>query len=74
MKNMSNVFSAIITEEDGVYVVTNPDTGVTTQGDSLDDAMHNLKEALELYFEEAGGSKKAAAALSSKSFLTTITL
>jgi len=71
---MSNVFSAIITEEDGMFVVSNPDTGVTSQGSSLDEAVANLKEALELYFEEAGNAKKTTLALSHRSFLTTITL
>jgi predicted RNase H-like HicB family nuclease len=71
---MSQVFSAIITEEDDMFVISNPDTGVTTQGKNLDDAVNNLKEALGLYFEEAGTSKKLSASHSGKSFLTTITL
>ncbi|MBX6334171.1 type II toxin-antitoxin system HicB family antitoxin [Candidatus Saccharibacteria bacterium] len=72
---MSQVFTAIITEEDNMFVISNPDTGVTTQGDSIDDAVANLKEALELYFEEAGETKKQSLATTpGKSFLTTITL
>lgn len=69
-----NVFSAVITEEDDMFVVSNPDTGITSQGASLDEAVANLKEALELYFEEAGSAKKAALSLPKQSFLTTITL
>lgn len=71
---MSKVFSAVITEEEGMFVVSNPDTGVTTQGATLDEAVVNLKEALELYFEEVGQTKKAVFALPKQSFLTTITI
>ena len=49
---MSKTFSAIVTEEDGGFVALNPDTDVASQGDTIDDALANLKEALELYFEE----------------------
>lgn len=65
--SMSNLFSAVITEEDDMFVVTNPETGVTSQGASLDEAVPNLKEALELYFEEAGVSKKTAMSLPKQS-------
>lgn len=71
---MSNVFSAIITEEDGMFVVSNPDTGVTSQGASLDEATANLREALGLYFEEMGAAAKTNSSLHHQAFLTTITL
>jgi predicted RNase H-like HicB family nuclease len=45
--------TAILTQEDdGGYVALNPETGTTTQGDSLAEALANLKEATELYLEE----------------------
>ncbi len=34
------------------YVALNPETGTTTQGESLEEAIVNLKEATELYLEE----------------------
>ncbi len=34
------------------YVAHNPETGTTTQGDSIPEALANLKEATELYLEE----------------------
>ena len=37
---------------EGGYVALNPETGTTTQGESIDDAVANLKEATELYLEE----------------------
>jgi predicted RNase H-like HicB family nuclease len=69
---MSKTFSAIITEEDGGFVALNPDTDVASQGDSLDEALANLKEALELYFEEAG--KQGQINFPNSTFLTTVTI
>ncbi|WP_456395376.1 type II toxin-antitoxin system HicB family antitoxin [Thermococcus sp.] len=43
---------AVIWEEGGVYVVREVFTGVTTQGETLEEAIENLKEAVELYLEE----------------------
>jgi predicted RNase H-like HicB family nuclease len=50
---MSKIFSAIITEEDKGFVALNPDTDVASQGKTLNEALANLKEALELYFDLA---------------------
>jgi predicted RNase H-like HicB family nuclease len=45
--------TAILTPaEEGGYVAFNPETGTTTQGDSVPEAIANLKEATELYLEE----------------------
>ncbi|HTE22032.1 MAG TPA: type II toxin-antitoxin system HicB family antitoxin [Candidatus Limnocylindria bacterium] len=55
---MSKTFSAIVTEEDGGFVALNPDTDVASQGNTLDEALANLKEALELYFEETVTSRR----------------
>jgi predicted RNase H-like HicB family nuclease len=44
---------------EGGYVAFNPETGTTTQGESITEALENLKEATELFLEEfpvtAGG-------------------
>ena len=46
------IFSAVITEaEEGGYVAFNPETGTTTQGETFDEAVSNLREATELYLE-----------------------
>ncbi len=46
------ILSAVITEaEEGGYVAMNPETGTTTQGETMDEAMSNLREATELYLE-----------------------
>jgi predicted RNase H-like HicB family nuclease len=47
------LLSAVITEaEEGGFVALNPETGTTTQGNSLEEAMENLKEATSLYLQE----------------------
>jgi predicted RNase H-like HicB family nuclease len=38
--------------EEGGYVAFNPETGTTTQGDTVEEALANLKEAVELYLED----------------------
>ncbi len=43
---------AVIWEEEGVYVIREVFTGVTTQGETLEEAIENLREAVELYLEE----------------------
>jgi predicted RNase H-like HicB family nuclease len=46
-------FSAVLTRDaDEGYVALDPETGTTTQGDSVADALDNLKKATELYLEE----------------------
>ena len=47
------ILTAILTKEpDGGYVAQNPETGTTTQGNTLEEALENLKEATALYLEE----------------------
>lgn len=38
--------------EEGGFVAYNPETGTTSQGDSIEQALANLREAVELYLEE----------------------
>jgi len=45
--------TAVLTHaEEGGFVAFNPETGTTSQGDSLDEAIANLREAVEIYLEE----------------------
>jgi predicted RNase H-like HicB family nuclease len=37
---------------EGGYVALNPETGTTTQGQTIAEALENLKEATELFLEE----------------------
>ena len=45
-------FTAIIQKEEEVYVATCPEIGTASQGDNIEEAIANLKEATELYLEE----------------------
>ena len=44
--------AVLIPAEEGGFVAFNPETGTTTQGESVSDAVSNLREATELYLEE----------------------
>ena len=44
--------AVLIPAEEGGFVAMNPETGTTTQGDSVSEALANLREATELYLEE----------------------
>ena len=45
--------TAVLTPaSEGGYVALNPETGSTTQGETIDEALANLKEATGLYLEE----------------------
>ena len=43
----------IVWREEDMYVAREVATGVTSQGKTVDEAIKNLQEALELYLEEA---------------------
>ena len=45
--------SAVLTPApEGGYVAFNPETGTTTQGETIEEALANLREAPALYLEE----------------------
>lgn len=44
--------AVLMPAEEGGYIAYNPETGTTTQGDSVEDALANLREAVELYLED----------------------
>lgn len=48
---MSHRFTAMITKEEGLYVGLCPELDVASQGATLEQALANLKEAIELYLE-----------------------
>ena len=45
-------FTASVLQEGSIYVAQCLDVDVASQGESVDDALANLREALELYFED----------------------
>ena len=45
--------TAVLTHaEEGGFVALNPETGTTTQGETVEEAVANLKEATALYLTE----------------------
>ncbi|MEK9137168.1 MAG: type II toxin-antitoxin system HicB family antitoxin [Bacteroidota bacterium] len=51
--NNTRQFTAIIEREEDQYVALCPELDVASQGDTVEEARKNLKEALELFFETA---------------------
>lgn len=50
-------FTAMIYRENGGYVALCPELDVASQGDSVEDASANLREAVELFLESASKSE-----------------
>jgi predicted RNase H-like HicB family nuclease len=48
----SRTFTAVIHKEDDLYVAECPEVGTVSQGESIEEALDNLREATELYLEE----------------------
>ena len=42
----------LISAAEGSFVASDPETGTTTPGESVTEAISNLREATELYLEE----------------------
>ena len=49
--------TAIIEREDDGYVALCPEIDVASQGDTIDEARQNLREAVELFFESASDAE-----------------
>ena len=52
MKGVIMTCQVIVTQEENWFVATDIGTNVASQGKSIADALSNLKEALELYYED----------------------
>ncbi len=46
------MFTAVIHQEEGIFVAQCPEAGTISQGLSVEEALKNLKEATELSMEE----------------------
>ena len=49
---ISPIFTAILHQEDDLYVAQCPEVGTVSQGYTIEEAIANLKEATELYLED----------------------
>ena len=54
---MKRTLTVIIEREGDGYVALCPEVDVASQGETLDEARDNLKEALELFFETASAEE-----------------
>ena len=45
--------AVLVPAREGGFVATNPETGTTTQGETVEEALANLREATELHLEES---------------------
>jgi len=45
-------FTAIIHRENDIYVADCPEVGTVSQGETVEEAIANLREATELYLQE----------------------
>lgn len=48
----TQTFTAILYWEEDVYVAQCPEVGTASQGETIEEAVANLKDATELYLEE----------------------
>ncbi len=55
MKTMT--FSVVVNPEDDGYVSLCPEMDIASQGDTIEEALANLKEALEGFFETASAEE-----------------
>lgn len=66
---MTKTLTAILEREGDGFVALCPELDIASQGNSLEEAKANLREAVELFFECAG-EKEAASRLSGEIYVT----
>lgn len=49
---MMNTFTAVVHKEEDLYVAECPEVGTASQGETIEEAVNNLREATEIYLEE----------------------
>ena len=54
---MTRRLTAVIEREGDGYVALSPELDIASQGDSIEQARENLREALELFFEVASAEE-----------------
>ncbi len=60
------IFTAIIHREEDIFVAECPEVGTASQGETIEEALANLREATQLYLEEFPIDSKPV-----RSFVTT---
>lgn len=68
---MTRSLTAVLIREDDGFVAFCPEVDVASQGDSVEEAKSNLREAVELFFECAS-PEEIEARLSSESYVSSL--
>ena len=68
---MTRSLTAVLIRENDGFVALCPEVDVASQGDSVEDAKKNLREAVELFFECAS-PQEVEERLSSESFVSSL--
>ena len=68
---MTHSLTALLIREDEGFVAICPEVDVASQGDSVEEAKKNLREAVELFFEYAS-PQEVKERLSSEAFVSTL--
>ena len=68
---MTRTLTAILIREDDGFVALCPEVDVASQGDSVEEAKKNLREAVELFFECAS-PQEIEQRLSSEAFVSSL--
>jgi len=68
---MMTNYTVLLEKEKNWFVAHNMDLDITSQGKTIDEALENIKEATELYFEDET-PKKTSKTLARQFFLTSI--
>ena len=50
---MKKTFTVVIQREEDMYVVLCPELDIASQGESVQEARNNIREAIELFLEDA---------------------
>ena len=74
MKKTLKHFSAIVEKEDDWYVSLCPELDVASQGKTIEEAIANLKEAVELFLEDRGAKYLESKQEPSAPFVTTFSV
>jgi predicted RNase H-like HicB family nuclease len=54
---MSRILTAVVEREGDGYVALCPELDIASQGDTVEEARANLREAVELFLETAGAAE-----------------
>jgi predicted RNase H-like HicB family nuclease len=68
---MTRSLAAVLIREDDGFVALCPEVDVASQGDTVEEAKRNLREAVELFFECASPDE-IQSRLSSESFVSSL--